>query len=120
MSLPDQLPHLCAIYKSAPLQDEILGDLDDSLLVTASLACWFQPASDREITRFQRRDQEVTHKAFFKGNPGVRPGYVLIPTDGPTIDCPFAGATMEVMSANETTAGLGLLWAVMCREVQPR
>lgn len=120
MILPDQLPHRCTIRKSRPDQDELLGEVDDPQTVDTDVHVWIQPASNSEITQFQRRDQEVTHKAYFKGNPGVRPGYFLVPADGPTIACPVAGATLEVKSGAEATAGLGLLWKVMCREIQPR
>jgi hypothetical protein len=102
------------------VQDEYLGDSDDPELVQSDVAVWFQPASDREVTMYQRRDQVVTHKAYFRGNPGVRPGYLLIPADGPHLACPFTGSIMEVKSSNETTAGIGLLWAVMCEERQQR
>ena len=118
--LPDRLPHRCTIRLSLPLQDDILGDVDETQLVDSDVACWVQPASDREITLYQRRDQVVTHKVYFKGNPGLRPGYIIIPADGPEIACPFAGANLEVRSANEATAGLGVLWRIMAEELQPR
>ena len=120
MTLLDELPHRCTIKKSIPVQDDLAGDLDEPEIVDTDVAVWFQPASDREITIYQRRDQVVTHKAYFRGNPGVRPGYLLFPADGPHVACPFSGSTMEVKSANETTAGLGLLYGVMVEELQPR
>lgn len=120
MSLPENLPHLADIYVLKPVQDEIGGDHEEAQLSESDVACWVQPASDREITQFQRRDQNVTHSVYFQGNPGLRPGYVIVPKDGAQASCPFAGATLEVKSANETTAGLGVLWKVMCEEVQQR
>ncbi len=120
--LPDQLPHLANISKSAHIPDDMAADLDQPKDVAgqAAVACWVQPAGKSEIARFQRRDQNVTHTVYFKGNPNVRPGYIITPADGPVVACPFAGATLEVKAANETTAGLGLLWAVMVEEIQPR
>src|SRR5688572_13494428 len=117
--LPDHLPHLCDIKTSYTLPDELSGDVDDPTVADEDVACWIQPASDNEINRFKRRDQNVTHRVYFKGNPGVKPGYILRPKDG-RITCPFAGAWLEVKSSAETTAGLGLLWSVMCEELQPR
>lgn len=115
MSLPDNLPHLCDIYKSAWQPDEYAADVDYPKAVSSGVACWVQPASDREVKLFQRGDQIVTHSVYFRGNPGVRPGYQLVPTNGT-----FSGALLEVKSANECTAGTGLLWRVMCEETQPR
>jgi hypothetical protein len=120
MSLPDNLPHLCDITKSIPVRDEYNADIDEPEDFLLNEPCWVQPASDREINIFQRRDQVVTHTVYFRGNPGIRPGYIITPKDGAYLACPFAGATLEVKSANETTAGLGLLWKAMCEEIQPR
>lgn len=119
MSLPENLPHSCDVKKSVPVQDDLGGDLEELQAFLTNQECWVQPASDREITQFQRRDQNVTHSVYFHGNPGIRPGYVVEPKDG-AIACPFAGASLEVRSVNEATAGLGVLWKAMCEEVQPR
>lgn len=113
--LPDNLPHRCAVYESYHLGDEIGADRDDAEQTTTNLPCWVQPASDREISQFLRRDQVVTHTIYFRGNPGLRPGFTIIPSNGP-----FSGARLEVRSANETTAGLGVLWKATCEEIQPR
>ena len=122
--LPDNLPHFVTIKQSANVPDDIAADYDDPITVNEGetneqVACWVQPAGKSEVLRFQRRDQNVTHTVYFRGNPNVRPGYILIPADG-TVACPFAGATLEVKAVNETTAGLGVLWAVICEELQPR
>lgn len=120
MSLPENLPHRADITKSVPVQDDLGGDLEEQEDFLLDEPCWVQPASDREVNLFQRRDQNVTHSVYFRGNPGIRPGYVITPKDGAVVSCPFAGATLEVKSVNETTAGLGVLWKAMCEEVQPR
>lgn len=113
--LPDELPHLATIKESAWIPDEFAADMDEPESVETDRACWVQPASDREITQFQRRDQSITHTVYFRGNPSLRPGFVIYPTSGP-----FSGATLEVKSCNECTAGTGLLWKATCDEVQPR
>lgn len=119
MSLPDNLPHTCTITRSAAVEDEYGADYDAPLTVETGRECWVQPASDNEINRFQRREQTVTHKVYFRGDPGVLPGYSLIPANG-RATCPFAGATLEVKSKAEATAGTGLLYRVMCEEIQQR
>lgn len=119
MSLPDNLPHKCDIYKEYNLPDDLGGDYDDPAAVSADVVCWVQPAEASQINQFRRRDQNVTHSVYFRTNPGVRPGYIIEPKNG-RITCPFAGATLEVKASKETTAGLGVLWLVICEEVQPR
>ena len=119
MSLPDNLPHKCTISRSVTVEDGLGGDYDDLQTVESDRACWVQPASDSEINRFQRREQNVTHKVYFRGNPSVGPGFVITPANG-IATCPFAGATLEVRSAAEATAGTGLLYRVMAEEIQPR
>lgn len=133
MSLPENLPHSCTIQKSAYVPDDIAADYDDpdtlredgtyahtSESDAQEIACWVQPASKNEINRFQRREQNVTHTVYFRGDPGVKPGYVILPNNNGLIDCPFAGKTLEVKAEQETTAGLGLLWGVVCEELQAR
>ena|SRR3990167_5313364 len=115
MSLPENLPHLCDITQSAWLPDEFAADRDEPEAVSTDTACWVQPASNNEVNIFQRREQKVTHKVYFLGNPGVKPGYILTPTTGP-----FVGKTLEVKSEAECTAGTGLLYRVMVEELQPR
>lgn len=120
MSLPDRLPHLCDIYESIPIQDELIGDRDEPSKVSSNVACWVQPASDNQQVIHQRRDQYVTHKVYFRGNPNLRPGYIIVPKDGADVSCPFAGANLKVLSGNEATAGLSILWRIMAEEIQPR
>jgi len=115
MSLVDSLPHLCTIKQSAWVQDDNGADYDNPEIVEEGAACWVQPASDRQITEFQKRDQNVTHQVYFNTNKRLKPGHFLLPTTGP-----FAGAYLEVKSYNETTAGLGVLFKAMCEEVQSR
>ena len=120
MSLPDNLIHTCRIKQSAHVVDDIAADYDDPIIVNEDeddevVDCWIQSLGNSEIIQYQRRDQRVTHTVFFRGNPNVRPGYIIIPASGP-----FEGATMEVRSATECTAGTGLLWEVIVEEIQPR
>ena len=115
MSLPDNLPHRCTISKSVTVEDDLGGDYDDLQAIESGRACWVQPASDREINVFQRREQNVTHKVYFKADPSLAPGYVITPTTGP-----FTGKTLEVKSVAEATAGTGILYRVMVEEIQPR
>lgn len=120
--LYDELPHRCSIAQSRYVPDDIAGEYDDPEDVAGQddVACWCQPASKTTVTEFQRRSQRVTHTVYFRGNPGIDVGYILTPADGPQVDCPWAGATLEVKAVDETTAGLGLLWGAVCELVQAR
>lgn len=116
MSLPETLPHLVTIKESDNVPDEFAGaDWDDPTVLYEDIPAWVQPAGDREIKEFQRRDQNVTHKIYFSRNLDLRPGYIIVPSSGP-----FTGKSLEVKSANECTAGTGLLFRVMVEETQPR
>lgn len=120
--LPDNLPHRCSIRQSAHVPDDIAADYDDPEEVSGQddVACWIQPAGKNTVLEFQRRSQRVTHTVYFRGNPGVGPGYSIVAADGPQVSCPWAGQTLEVKAADETTAGLGLLWGAACELIQPR
>jgi hypothetical protein len=110
---------LVDVTRSVAVGDDIGGDYDDPEVVASDIECWVQPASDSEIDRFQRREQIVTHKVYFRGSVPYVPGYILTPKNG-RATCPFAGATLEVKSKAEATAGTGLLYRVMAEEIQPR
>lgn len=116
MSLPESLPHLVTIKESAAVKDEFAGaDWDDPETLYENEPAWVQPAGDREIKEFQRRDQSVTHKVYLSRDLSLRPGNIILPTSGP-----FANRPLDVVSCNECTAGTGLLWRCMVKEVQPR
>jgi hypothetical protein len=117
--LPQNLPHLCDIHKSYWVRDDLVAQYDDPTTFLTAEPCWVQPASQSEVYQYGRRDQVVTHTVYFNRNVGIRPGYIIYPTDG-SITCPFDGATLEVRAYNETTAGLGVLWKAMVEEMQPR
>ena len=125
--LYDELPHRCSISRSAYVMDEMAAEYDDPEQAEdadgneqTDVPVWIQPASKNTIIEFQRRSQRVTHTAYFRGDPGIGPGYTLTPADGPQAACPWAGQTLEVRASDETTAGLGLLWGVVCELIQPR
>lgn len=111
--LPDNLPHLADLKRSAVVADEIGGDYDDPETLEENRACWVQPAGKNEIIRFQRKDEVVTHTVYFLGNPGVKPGDLVFPKDG-RMACPWNGQLLRVKASDETTAGTGLLWGVIC------
>ncbi len=120
MSLPDNLPHLCDIQQVKPVKDGMLGSKMQPETFASDIECWVQPATNNQQIVFARKSQVVTHTVYFRGDPGFRgPGFTLLPKNG-RATCPFAGATLEVRSKAETTAGTGLLWAVVCEEIQPR
>lgn len=129
--LPDELPHSCTIQRSAWVQDDLAADADmpdtlqddDTYSQEADeqeIPCWVQPASKTEISRFQRREQNVTHTVYFRENLSLKPGHIVLPNNNGRLACPFNGATLEVKAASETTAGLGVLYAAVCEEVQDR
>lgn len=115
MSLPDSLPHLVDLKRALTEEKADGSDTQGFETFESGRACWVQPAGKNTIIEFQRRSQNVTHTVYFKGDPGLSPGCYIFPTTGP-----WAGRTLEVKASDETTAGLGLLWACTCQLLQAR
>jgi hypothetical protein len=113
MSLPENLPHQCNLYRATVRRDdEGSGDYEDvaSSAYAAEEPCWVQPATAAEILRFQRRDHLVTHTVYFTRDPGFKLSDKLDVATGP-----YAGTRMTIRAFNEATAGIGVLWQAFCQ-----
>jgi hypothetical protein len=111
MSLLDNLPHTCDLFRTGVVADDTGSGDHEQVDATAYIAdepCWVQPASAAEIIHFQRRDQIVTHKVYFNRDPGVRLTDKLDVTSGP-----YDGSRLTIRTHADSGAGLGLLWKVM-------
>jgi hypothetical protein len=117
MTLLDNLPHTAAIRKRSIVQDDYLGETETYVNSTTGLSVWVQPASQKEIDEFQRKDISVTHKVYFNTDPTAyfddeeanAGEYEILPSTGP-----MANQSLEVRSHAEATAGVGWGWKVMC------
>ncbi len=106
MSILQNLPHT-ATAKRRTRKAGTLGGGRDSFPTTlfTDRECWRQPASDSEITEFEKRGISVTNKIYFVTDPEVDERDILV------ID----GVNYEVKSAADPDAsvGLGVVYRVM-------
>ena len=105
MSILDALPHTCEAKRRIRTKDTFAGSKDSFTTLFSGRACWRQPASDSEITEYQKRSINVTHAVYFTADPGLDNSCILV------ID----GDTMEVHSAShpDSSVGLGILYRLM-------
>lgn len=65
MSLLENLPHRCNIYRRIRTTDAIGGNVDSFELLHQNAECWVQQASASEINTYQKRHINVTQKVYF-------------------------------------------------------
>ncbi len=110
MPLLDSMPHTATAKRRTRTRDALMGRVDtwpDTLF--AGRACWNQQASASEVMQWQARGVSVSHKVFFASNPGVDSSCCL----------EVGGRRLEVRSWPEpdASAGLGVVWRVMCEDI---
>jgi len=105
MPLLDNLPHTCTISSRTRTKGTLGGSKDSLTTVQSGVACWRQPASQAEVTEFQKRGVKVTNKVYFVTDPNIDERNVI------TID----GDNYEVRSfaVPDASVGLGVLYKVM-------
>jgi len=123
MSLLDSLPHLCTVQKTVATRGTAAGGTKLAASnVSTGVACWEQPASAREITEYDKRGMSVNRKVYFASDPGVEERHVILITSRDAGVTSIAAAdqiALEVraVSGPDASAGLGVLYKVMCEEV---
>jgi hypothetical protein len=122
MSLIDNLTSECSVKRPRYVHDQYAGDKPTYDTLTTELACWPQPASQRDITEFAKRDEAISHKIYFAGKPSftyngqtlnLEVGDILVMTSGE-----FSGSEFEYKSADDASAGLGVLFKAMCEKIR--
>jgi hypothetical protein len=122
VSLIDNLTSECSVKRPRYAHDSLGGDKPTYDTLTTELACWPQPASQSEITEFAKRDEHITHKVYFAGKPSftynsathnLQVGDILVMTSGE-----FSGSEFEYRSADDASAGLGVLFKAMCEKIR--
>jgi hypothetical protein len=110
MSLLDNLPHLATAKRRTRTKDSMGGHLDSfAIIIFSDRACWQQALKDDEISDWQQRNMEVTHKVYFASDPLLDVSCVL----------EIGGDTLDVISAADPdcSAGMGILFRVMTKKV---
>lgn len=108
MSLLSRLPHSGQCQRQRRTADGVGGDRLAFEAFGSAVSCWVQPASQREIVEFQKRDMAVSHKVYFTADPQLQPGDQLVMADV-TANQFYRGKTFDFMSIDEASAGTGIL-----------
>lgn len=119
MSLLENLPHLCSIYRRTRTK-AVGGDgvpLEMLTLVSSSVACFSQQMSSSEINTYQKQGMAVSRKVFFTENPNVTEGMVIVVTF--MYDRTLAASERQVFDIvsqpdPDASAGFGVVWRVVC------
>ena len=118
MSLLDNLPHRCNIYRRSRSTgpDDLGVSVDSLILEKENVACWEQQASSSESRDWQKRGITVSKKIFFTADPEVTEGHVIVITyrRGAAVPVNFDDM-LDVKSAPDpdASATLGVVWKVM-------
>ena len=115
MGLLDQFPHRCTIRYRSRTKGTLGGAKDTWTNEQTNVKCWEQPAGDAEIMDYEKRGMRITHKVYFTTNPSISTNHQILITErsGITVASP---SPLEVRSLAlpDSSAGLGVLWKVMC------
>jgi hypothetical protein len=112
MTLLERLPHTVSHSRQKYSRDNYLGAISEDESLATGVRAWVQNASMNEITEFQKQDQIVSHKVFYKTDPSLRPGDEITVTAGPS----FIGRVFSFKCITDTSAGLGRVWRCMVDE----
>ncbi len=118
MTLLDNFPHECIVRKQIFTQGSLGGRKPSYSNISTGTKCWAQPAGDSESNGFQKLGIMLTHKVYFRTNPNVtrRSQILITKKQGVTQSNP---TPLDVVSIAQpdSTAGLGVCYRVLCREV---
>ncbi len=119
--LIDNLPHKCTIRRRTRTKGTLGGSKDSSTNEQTNVECWEQPASDSEVLFYQKQGMSITHAVYFTTQQTLTTRHQILITErqGVAVSSPVV---LEVVSAGEpdATAGLGLVWKVMCNRITSR
>lgn len=107
-------PHTIDIARRVRANDDYGGDtFNDAAPYVSALPAWIQPASDSEIKEFASRGEAVKLRVFVDADPGIELGDII------TVHTVQAGGAYDGFkltprSAAEATAGLDILFRMMC------
>ncbi len=110
MSLLNNMPHTVKHERLGHTNSALGSTVPSKTTIVAEVECWIQGLSRREISEFQKRDQEVTHKIMFTSDPSLRAGDLLTPTEGD-----YLGAEFTFQAYSDSSAGLGVVWKAVVR-----
>lgn len=116
MSLLDTLPHRVSIRSPLYGADDlgaVVGEFTDT---ATDVAAWVQNAGASEVTQYDRRGDDISHKVFFDAVPVIAVGDQIYVESGPS----FGGKTFVFVAGSDRSAGCGVLWAAYVVEKDAR
>lgn len=119
MSLLQNLPHLCTIARRRrqAIEGGAGSAVDVFVSLYTSVQCWAQVQRDWRQNDMQKREIHDPSKVYFSQDYGLDESHVIIITSMNDID--IALSSQKILSvvsnvAPDATAGIGLLWRVIC------
>lgn len=118
MSILENLPHRCEIYRRSvePNSDDLGVVVDRLVLVAANVSCFEQPVNTTESKDWQKRGITVTSKIYFVADPQIDERHVIFLTNRNGTSIPAnSRIRLEVRSISEPDASMGasLVWRAM-------
>lgn len=77
MSVLDNFPHTCRHQRNSQTQNADMARVDTAVTVDTAIPCFVQNASFDEIQEFQKQDQRITHKVYWRTYSEKRNGDLL-------------------------------------------
>lgn len=124
MSLLDNFPHRCSIFRMANQSDGLGGGRYVPILEQSNLECWEQQASASERMDYQKRGIDIGTKIFFLANPNVTERHRILITERDGVASSNLDITdpanpdvfdVSTLTYPDASAGLAVIWKVMCK-----
>lgn len=80
MSLLDNLPHRCTLYRRYRTSDSMGGARPSRIPIREGIPCWQQPMSATEQTKYGKAGMSITTKIYFNSDPGIKDNDELVIT----------------------------------------
>ena len=123
MSILDQLPHRCSIFRYKRLTDGIGGNGFTAIPEQTDVECWEQDAGASTIKEYDKRGMNVSTSIYFVEDPNVSERHKILITERFGVASANLDITdvanpdvFDVMSSPhpDNSAGMGVVWRVDC------
>lgn len=116
MSLLDNLPDECTIYRRVRTKGTLGGNKDALTAEQTSVSCWEQQVSASESLEYQQRGMELRSKIYFVVNLTLtRRHQITVTSRNGTAVAVVDQEALDVLDfpLPDVSVGRGLLWRVM-------
>ena len=120
MSLLDNFPHECSIFRRGFTKASAGGNKPANTTVDTEVPCWEQPLNSRLVKDYQKEGMDIPKKVYFLTDPGITPRYRIVITKRNGVAVAAANQ-VELKPLGtplpDTTAGLEIMYKVLCTEM---